>query len=84
MKWMNESTIDELKAIRLTLHRIALILAILLTASMITTAISYELNLLLLFFITGGLTLISILLFGLYIIKRDIYSVIIYLKEHEN
>jgi len=82
ISWMNETTIGELKQKRMFLHRMSLSLMAMFMFFLMIFMFSWCFTTdTLVPFIAMMLTILSLILFGLYILKRDIYSVLIFLKE---
>jgi uncharacterized membrane protein len=81
-KWMNEKTISELKKRRGFLHRMSLSLMIMFMFFLMIFLFTWCFtDNTLVPFVSMVLTIISLILFATYILKRDIWSVIIFLKE---
>ncbi|HUS98894.1 MAG TPA: hypothetical protein VMY59_01065 [Candidatus Thermoplasmatota archaeon] len=82
MRWMNEKNIDELKRQRKILHTLALMQMILLFGFLTIFLVTWCFTVDVLFpFMTAILTILFTVLYGVYIIKRDLCTVMIFLKE---
>lgn len=82
MKWMNEKTIGELKKTRGFLHRMSISLLAMfmffLTVFLYTWCFTDNTIVPLPAFL---MTILSLILLNLYVLKRDIWSLLIYMKE---
>lgn len=81
-RWMNDKTIGELKKTRGFLHRMGLALIAMFMFFLMTFLYSWCFTTnTLVPLIAFLLTILSLILFGIYILKRDIWSIMVYLKE---
>lgn len=79
---MNDKSIPELKKTRMFLHRMSLSLIVLFMFSLVLFLFTWCFTSnVLVPFVSLLMTIVSLILFAIYILKRDIWSVLICIKE---